>query len=42
MTGYYITCGQAGQPEGGQGFRWVTAEEMEKEVPLPSAFQYFL
>lgn len=23
-------------------FRWVTAEEMEKDVPLPSAFQYFL
>ena len=42
MTGYYITCGDCGQPDEGRPFRWVTAEEMEAEVPLPSAFQYFL
>ncbi len=42
MTGYYITCGDCGMPEEGEPFRWVTAEEMEAEVPLPSAFQYFL
>ncbi len=39
MTGYYITCGECGT---GSAFRWVTAAEMEAEVPLPSAFQYFL
>lgn len=42
MTGYYITCGDCGMPDEGEPFRWVTAEEMEAEVPLPSAFQYFL
>ena len=42
MTGYYITCGGCGQSDEGAPFRWVTAEEMETEVPLPSAFQYFL
>ena len=42
MTGYYITCGGCGQSDEGAPFRWVTAEEMEAEVPLPSAFQYFL
>ena len=42
MTGYYITCGVCGQPDDGAPFRWVTEEEMEAEVPLPSAFQYFL
>ena len=38
MTGYYIPCGVCG----GQDFQWVTAKEMEHEVPMPSAFQYFL
>ena len=42
MTGYYITCGDCGQPDEGAAFRWVTEDEMEAEVPLPSAFQYFL
>ena len=43
MTGYYITCGECGGPaDANAPLRWVTEEEMEAEVPLPSAFQYFL
>ena len=42
MTGYYITCSACGQAGEAEHFRWVTAEEMDAEVPLPSAFQYFL
>lgn len=37
MTGYYITADA--MPD---AFRWVTRTEMEKEVPLPTAFGYFL
>jgi A/G-specific adenine glycosylase len=36
MTGYYITCGDCGTPDEGEPFHWVTAEEMDAEVPLPS------
>lgn len=36
MIGYHIQCAAAEGP-----FQWVTAEEMEKQIPLPSAFQYF-
>ena len=36
MRGIYIRCGaEAG------GFRWVTAEELEQEVALPTAFRQF-
>ena len=44
MTGYYITCSQCGSGNSGgtEVFRWVSEEELEREVPLPSAFQYFL
>ena len=43
MIGYYINCAACGQPGGSfSDFRWVTRQEMEEEVPLPSAFQYFL
>ena len=46
MTGYYITCTEQGQTEAGteehRPFRWITEEEMEQEVPIPSAFQYFV
>lgn len=36
MTGFYFTV-----EEENERFRWVTDEEMEKDVPLPSAFAYF-
>jgi A/G-specific adenine glycosylase len=42
MTGYYITCARCSSPNEGEPFRWVSAEELETEVPLPSAFRYFL
>lgn len=51
MTAYYITCAVCGGPENrdsGQEarkeagiFRWVTASQLEEEVPLPSAFAPF-
>jgi len=37
MKGYYLDVHE--MPE---RFKWVTMEEMEAEVPLPSAFGYFL
>lgn len=37
MKGYYLHVQE--MPD---KFRWVTMEEMKKEVPLPSAFGYFL
>lgn len=37
MKGYYLNVHE--MPE---RFRWVTEEEMEEEVPLPSAFGYFI
>lgn len=37
MKGYYLNVHEM-CPQ----FRWVTAEEMEEEIPIPSAFQYFL
>lgn len=37
MTAYYLLCRQM-TPE----FHWVTLEEMETEVPMPSAFRPFL
>lgn len=36
MKGYYLNVHE--MPD---MFRWVTAEEMEEEIPLPSAFAYF-
>ena len=36
MTGYYMTV--EAMPD---AFRWVTAGEMEREIPLPTAFGYF-
>ena len=36
MRGYHIRC----EAEGGD-FRWATRAEIEKEIPLPSAFRYF-
>ncbi|MCI8609530.1 MAG: A/G-specific adenine glycosylase [Firmicutes bacterium] len=40
MIGYYITCAEEGSGAE-NSFRWVSMEEMEKEIPLPSAFGYF-
>lgn len=37
MKGYYMDVHEMPQK-----FKWVTMEEMEAEVPLPSAFGYFL
>jgi len=37
MKGYYLNVHE--MPE---QFKWVTTEEMETEVPLPSAFGYFI
>ena len=37
MKGYYLNV-----HEMAEHFKWVTMEEMETEVPLPSAFGYFL
>ncbi len=37
MTGYFIACGAAGG-----GFRWADDREMKEEIPLPSAFLYFI
>lgn len=36
MTGFYFTV-----EEENRDFRWVSEEEMEKDIPLPSAFSYF-
>ena len=36
MTGFYFTV-----EEENDQFRWVTEEEMKKEIPLPTAFSYF-
>lgn len=52
MIGYYIDCGRmperlfAGEGNGDRQaaeapLRWVSREEMQQEVPLPSAFGYF-
>ncbi len=38
MIGYYINCGSEGP---GETFRWVSREQLEEEIPLPSAFQPF-
>ncbi|MCI8307746.1 MAG: A/G-specific adenine glycosylase [Lachnospiraceae bacterium] len=37
MTAYYLVCGQMCER-----FRWVTMEELEHEVAMPSAFRPFL
>ena len=37
MKGYYLNVHEMPNQ-----FRWVTMEEMEAEVPLPSAFSYFI
>ncbi len=37
MTGYYMTVDEMPAE-----FQWVTPEELEKTVPLPAAFGYFL
>ena len=37
MKGYYLNVHEM-CPQ----FKWVTAKEMEEEIPIPSAFQYFL
>ncbi|MBR5316219.1 MAG: A/G-specific adenine glycosylase [Firmicutes bacterium] len=37
MTGYYFDVHTMGKQ-----FRWVSPQEMEEEVPIPSAFGYFL
>ena len=40
MTGYYITCDS--ETDGpAQDWIWANAAQMEAEIPLPSAFQYF-
>ena len=40
MTGYYITCDS--ETDGpAQDWIWADAAQMEAEIPLPSAFQYF-
>ena len=40
MTGYYITC-DAETDGPAQDWIWADAAQMEAEIPLPSAFQYF-
>lgn len=37
MTGYYFSCDSENEE-----FQWVSESEMEKEIPLPSAFGYFI
>lgn len=37
MTGYYLEAGKM-CPQ----FQWVSDEEMERDVPMPTAFSYFL